>query len=438
MNYRPNVLARVSRRTASLAIAVALASAAPLSAESFRPGAFRYYRAIEGLNLEALRSPNSAVVFARFPLDETTLMNSHGPELRVTLGGRLLPHLRREIPRAAEAGRRVAPTIVYTRRVRESRVYVLKLPPAPAGQEYAALAIESDGAFESGVHVSAGENPDNWNSIGYYSLYRYSNEAKRSLRIQPGAAQYLRLEFDGSAQEFRFPYAELQSSSRSETYTLNLEAAQIRQDFDPDLSASVYYFVIPGGRTAENLTLRFKETRFRRQANLEYFDQEAREFASLGSAVVSRRGPEDANAVQTLELGRVRGEIKVSILNQDDAPLTLESAAVNGPLEEIVFQAPGPDEMPETENVEVRLYYGSEYTRAPAYDIRIGPEDEGRIVSLKAGPEQQNGEFAYALLDPPVSVWILRVLFLAGLAALALPAWRLFRKFAADANATAK
>lgn len=438
MNYRTSIWSEVAVVKATLGLIIALAVAAPLSAESFRPGAFRYYRVIEGLNLEALRSPNSAVVFARFPLDETTLLNSEGPDLRVTLGGRLAPHFRREIPKAEEAGRRVAPAIVYTRRVRESRVYVLKLPPAPAGQEYATLAIESDGAFESGVHVSAGEDPENWSSLGYYSLYRYSNEAKRSLRIQPGKAQYLRLEFDGSAQEFRFPYAELQSSSRSETYTLNLDAAQIRQDFDPDLSASVYYFVIPGGRTAENLSLQFKETRFRRQVNLEFFDPETREFTSLGSAVLSRRGPEDANAVQTLELGRVRGEIKISILNEDDAPLTLESAAATGPLEEIVFRAPGPDEMPETTDAEVRLYYGSEYTRAPVYDIRLGPEDEARIVSLKAGPQQENEEFAYALLEPPVSVWILRILFLAGLAALALPAWRLFRKFSADLSETAK
>ncbi len=435
MNHRKLNRSDILRRAAAKAtLALMLLSAAPLSAEPFRPGAYHYYRAIEGLNLDALRSAGSTVAFARFPLDETTLVNSRGPELRVTLGGRLLPHLRREIPVTAGAGRRVAPKVVYERRLREGRVYVLKLPAAPAGQEYAALAIESEGGFESGVHVSASEDPESWNPIGYYSLYRYSNEAKRSLRIRPGQAEYLRLEFEGANQAFSFPYAELQSSNRSETYMLELGAAQIRQDYNADLGASVYYFTVPGGRTAESLTLRFKETRFRRQAQLEAFDPEAREYMSLGAAVLSRRGPEDANSVQTVDLGRVSGEVKISILNQDDAPLTLESAAATGPLEEIVFRTPGPDEMPETNDALLRLYYGTEYVSAPEYDIQLSPEDEDRTVSLKLGSEIQNEEFAYALLEPPVSVWILRALFLAGLLGLALPAWRLFRKFAADLN----
>ena len=54
------------------------------------------------------------------------------------------------------------------------------------------------------------------------------------------------------------------------------------------------------------------------------------------------------------------------------------------------------------------------------------------MIDLTPSPQTENEAFAYSVMEPPVSTWVIRIVFLIGLAVLAYPAWLILRDYTGE------
>ena len=90
-------------------------------------------------------------------------------------------------------------------------------------------------------------------------------------------------------------------------------------------------------------------------------------------------------------------------------------------------------ELPRKETVApLRIYYGNPYIKMPDYDIQNTYDKNVKQIPLKIGIHTVNGTFSYSMIEPPVSTWIIRILFIAGFLSLVWPSYRIMRKYTED------
>ena len=68
----------------------------------------------------------------------------------------------------------------------------------------------------------------------------------------------------------------------------------------------------------------------------------------------------------------------------------------------------------------------------PDFDFSRILAENSRILTWKIEQEKENENFGYSLMEPPVSVWIIRILYFIGLAISIYFAYRVFRRYASE------
>ena len=121
---------------------------------------------------------------------------------------------------------------------------------------------------------------------------------------------------------------------------------------------------------------------------------------------------------------------QIVLYEEDNPALKAESVALFAPREEIIFELPEPD--PDADAPELRLYYGNPYAFYPRYDLETTYDEELPHLSMRSGEHADNADFAYSIMEPPVSIWIIRALFFLGLIGVMIPAVPILRKYAAE------
>ncbi len=388
-----------------------------LLAERFRPAGFLYYKDIKpqgGLEKAA---------YGRLVLDADIVRYGGDVDVVPSQGGRALPYFRRAVPAPkGQTGTRT-PKVIFEEKLRGGRrVYTLQLPEPPAGTHYVWLEVEGAGTYEAGVSLSLGTKPGAWEPAGSRALFRYRGSDNNIIRFRGEDNRYVRLELD-SARAFTFPSAAFEPLRRVSEIKADIKAGDFKQSVLSDTRESVLLFENDSRRKLHRLVLRFGEERFRRRMRVESMEEKS--FSHLLTTTVIR-GKNDGPD-QVIDFPRpITTAIKLTLENGDDSPLTLREVEGFTPLEEVVFALPEGA----ARTAPIRVYYGNRYARSPVYDIQGQFDPALPQAVFDPGQHQKNPEFAYSIVEPPVSTWVIRILFYLGLLGVLVPAYRVFARYA--------
>lgn len=383
----------------------------------FRLESFHYYKELSGF------SPTVKERYGRVALDEDINRYSGQNDLRVAWNGNALPHFTRPILQDPKRNVRMQPKVLFSEEKEESSTYVLELPEPPKGAYFTRLEMDSQREFQTSIDVEQGDDPDHFFSTGSRNVYRYSAERKNNEISVTKRFVRISTHIPGT---FFFP-AVYASFEKIFEYSLPIAPEELRTTTDSDIQASVYYYNNTFRRKIKKLIFKFKETAFDREIKIYSMDPDTKSFREEVSATLKRSA--NTGAENTIEFQSTAAEsLKIEIMNGDDAPLTLLSLEAKIPAEEMIFLLP--------ENAadggNLRLYYGNIYAFTPAYDIQTTFEEGSSVLPLTAGPHTANDQFAYSIIEPPLSIWIIRAIFFLGLAGMAYPAYRIFMKYSKD------
>jgi hypothetical protein len=270
------------------------------------------------------------------------------------------------------------------------------------------------------IELSASENLKRWTGVGSYFIFKYSGASYNVLAFNLSGVRYLRLE---TTSRLRLAFPRIQSlTKKSDKDVRNVPLNEIDMSANPDKEASVYYYPNEKRKIISRISLNFSDDRFHRRYEL--YAKSGKQYTHLMSGSVSQSKPTQ----QIIDLRTpTRDPVKLLIINRDDKPLTLEKFTITGPKEILVF------ELPREEKISpLRIYYGNRYIRPPDYDIRRTFDAGAKYLPLKIGKHTANAQFGYSIIEPPVSTWIIRALFIAGFLSLLWPGYRIIKKYTDD------
>ncbi len=422
-----------TRGGAALIMVLALllpASPAEPSAGDFNASGFRYYKELQApAQTGAPRGP----VYGRFLLDDDMARYAGSGDIRVARNGRALPYFTRGVLDDPKQKGALRPVVIFHEADREGGTYVLRLPEPPKGAEFTGIDVKSDGQYEAGVWVSTALEAGQWGGAEHRSLFSYATDKFSTIRFRSGGHRYVRLRFD-SRHRFSFPSVQYAPAGRPSEYEADIPVKTLTRDRDPDRDATVYYYENDGRRKIVGLALRFSDARYTRMMEIHVLDPERKSYYYLLTAGLSRRsGDPDLQAVDFPM--PVAAPLKLIILDGDNEPLSLFSCKAVIPREELIFELPSPGSNTDgAASSRLRVYYGNPYAEPPRYDISATFDEALGVSSLVPGPHIVNGDFGYSLVEPPLSTWIIRALFIAGLSILAWPVWRILTDYSAAAR----
>jgi hypothetical protein len=214
------------------------------------------------------------------------------------------------------------------------------------------------------------------------------------------------------------------------TKKIDLSALQIKNNSDKQ--STVYYFENPHKMRISRLVLSFEDPRYSRGFEIYKKNARNKSYAFFIKGILS--GEETRKNMHIIDLPEICDDaFRLEIFNEDNSPLTLKEISAMSPREEIVFQIPSERDWP-GEEASFRIYYGNSYAHLPEYDIKNTYDKEAKHINFNADVHTKNSAFAYSIIEPPLSLWIIRALFAAGLLLTAYPGFKIFKKYAAEMN----
>jgi len=317
-------------------------------------------------------------------------------ELRLMRADVAIPYTIQNVKQPDKADRLPARQI-FEKSTRHSTIRVYALPEPPAGKQLTQLSMihPGDENFEASITLETSTDGEDWAPAGHHSLYVYSTDAPRSLHIRGGqTARYVRLEISGAPLLLRHA---LYESSIPLEYSIEDAAFTISQDGDVSATVIRVESVLP----VERLELNFQESEYDRSLDISAFDPVDRQFDFLLRSSL-RRGKKDEGNHSILLPEAAPGDLKIRIFNGSDEPLNLSELRLFVPQKEMLFPLSDQDG-------EARLYYGNRYIGWPDYDF--DPDNCQSWKKATVADHTENQSFAYSLLEPPLSIYLLRLLF---------------------------
>ncbi|HNN04870.1 MAG TPA: hypothetical protein PKN56_15000 [Leptospiraceae bacterium] len=395
---------------------------AALLSAPFKEGNFRLMKEIK------VSSEDSAE-FMKIRLDEEILRNSYYSDIRAVHDGVSLPYVRRSVQELKGRRGSIVPRIIHSKNdPKENKsVYILRADDLPEGSYIRAVKLRSDTDFETTLSVSAGENTKNLQSIlDYHAVSFFAAETANYPEIPLHTSEKtLRIELN-SPKNFYFTEILYDRQSTDSVKKIQIDKKELQTEEDSDTNSTVIRFQNKEKKVYTGIYLEFEETDFSREMTV-FGMNEKKEYQSVYSG---RFYSESRKREVFLILNSVQhSALKIEIRNQDSLPLHLKKLELERPEEEIVLKVSGLKDPGS-----IRIYYGNPYIEPIKTDLSLSlPEvsnDQAKFLSAELSKETENPKFSYSVLEPPVSSWIIRVLFYLGLAAFAFPAYRIFRKLA--------
>ncbi|HNC00684.1 MAG TPA: DUF2339 domain-containing protein, partial [Leptospiraceae bacterium] len=398
-----------------------------LTAEPFKNNGYKYFTEIKGLNKEVVDDSNN--IYGRFKLTEEISRFHGSSDLRLVYNNELVPFIHRRVTQVAGKSGKTTPTVIYTNVTTNGRIYVLKFEEPPAKTEYTELEIAGSEKYETGVYMSLGDEPNQWEETVSAAIYNYYDEQQANkinrIKFRSGKYRYARIELDSKIQ-LDFTGAIYSPLKEKAEYKLEISKNDFSISEDSDRKASVYTFENPMRKPISRIVVNFEENKYQRSIEILQKDIISKEFTIMADSVIYRKP--DTNGEHSIELPYYTGgNLKILVVNNEDKPLTLKSIDAYSEIEEIVFEIP--KNLNDTEPASLLLYYGNEYVRFPEFDLKNTYDEKLKHVSLKAGEHKNNPEFKYTLVEPPMSSWIIRGLFLIGVLLMTYPAFTILKKY---------
>ena len=408
------------------ALALLAAGAGPASAETFRASNWHYYKVLAP-PVPFGGDQGTPPVYGSFYLDDQMIRDGNAQDYRIVWKGEALPHLTRMSLDDPKLSGSTVPEVIFRQTDGRSYTCVLKLPDPPAGAKYTGIEVGAENQFEASALVETGKRAGEWESSGNYALFSYQGSRGNLIKLDPGDRRFVRIRIN-APRIFSFPKANYSSAKKQAYYVIRVPLKSIVKDRDGDLQGSVYYYENSGRRKISRMVMAFEDRRYDRLMEVSAVAQDAKAYGRVMTARLLRNSGDPAEQVIDMNFP-VTGSLKLVIIDKDDRPLTLSSLTLYVPREELVFQLPQSGEMKGAAAGDLRLYYGNRYCSLPSYDLPGTFDPKLGMVSFAPGPQKKNEAFAYSAMEPPVSTWIIRIVFLLGLAGLAYPSWRILKNY---------
>lgn len=417
---------QILKLTAFPFLLLAFFSPENLSAEPFKNNGYKYFAEIKGLNKEVFDDESN--IYGRVRLSEEVSRFHGASDLRLVYNNELVPFIHRSVTQVAGKSGKTIPTVVFTNVTTNGRIYVIKLEEPPAKTEYTELEIAGTEKYETGVFMSLGNEPNQWEETVSAAIYNYYDEQAgkiNRIKFRSGKYRYARIELDSKIQ-FEFTGAIYSPIREKAEYKLEISKNDFLQSEDSDKKATVYSFENPTHKQISRIVVNFEETKYQRSIEILQKDRISKEFIALADSVIYRKP--DSTTEHSIELPSYQGGVlKIVVVNNEDKPLTLKSIDAYSEMEELVFELP--KNVSQNESANFILYYGNEYVRAPEFDFKNTYDGKLKHVTFKIGEHKDNPDFKYSLVEPPMSSWIIRGIFLLGLVLMIYPAYTILQKY---------
>lgn len=395
-------------------------------ATPFKKKSYKFYKEV---NLDEDELKKSGEKFGRILIDEEIMRFSGKNDRRLVLGKKKVPYFTREVITKKGQSGEVYPQVIYETQTDYTKTYLLKFPQLPTDSIYSKLYVSSNVNYEVGVQVSLGDKVDEWKYFEDHKLYHYDGNGvqKNTIEFKNGNFLYARLQLDLNTVSLSFPKAEYTPKNFLKEYKVELEKDEFHESHDVDINASVYYYDNTKHKPIKKLVLTFRDKWFDRQLKIYYKNNSKTDYYYMKDYRLYKTSKNKTKQVIDLDYS-VYGKLKIQIENGDDDPLKLKTIEAFTPQEEIIFKIP--NQLIEEKNNQLRLYYGNPYALYPKFDFNksrlTGTE---KLIKGNLGKHSKNEEFGYSLVEPPLSMWIIRAIYIIGILGMIYPSYKVLKRY---------
>lgn len=407
-----------------LALLVVGCMSAPLAAERLRVSNWKYYKNISNWS----KVDDNRMEYARIEMDDEISQHSSGYDIRIGIGERALPFFLRPVQLETSGAHKHTVKILFQKQTRYGRETVLEIPETAAGFQYRELILSIPEYFESGLTLYQGANVESLVYAGSYSLYAYSDGNHRNRIPLDGdsSRRFLRLIVEDN-KRVRPLYALSTPVSKSSEKVVKYTPEELEIEVDEDAGQTRIYIPNASRRPVHRILLQFAPRRFSRRIEVSRLDSEEKQYLPLFSSMFV--STTEGSSFQNLTLyNPSREPLKIVIEDRDNDALVLEGLQTYMVRQELLFDVGAAfQHYADAGSMPLRIYYGNDYVRRPGYDLPQILDEKAHVLKLKTSTEIKNADFAYSLVEPPISTWIIRVIFLLGLLLVAFPAYKVMR-----------
>ncbi len=403
-------------------IAIGTLNPFPIQAKEVNISSFLYYKE---LKIPQESTKTSSATFYTVRLDKEIYQAGGSDSIRLSQNGQEIPYLIRQIPRDAALSGTKKPKIIFQKKEKQSTIYILQLPIIPEGTLYNTLALTKAGPFDSQIKVESANIIGKWKYMGSKSIYQYKNQKNNRISLNIGRDKFLRLTIP-STISFQFPTVSYRPKIINKEHVLDISVNndQLKIDQNKDTNSTIIYLTNIQKRPISRFRIRFKENKFYRKISVYQLRNKYYQF-SFSTFISSQNHSEEQIIQLPNNLANSSQNLKVEIFNEDNEPLNVQSMQIYTPIEQIVFQ-------PLNGPKNIRLYYGNKYIKKPKYEFAQLFKNKGEFMAMHLGKRNKNEDFSYSIVEPPVSSWIIRIVFILGILGIAFPAFKIYKKYVLD------
>lgn len=362
---------------------------------------------------------NTKAVYGVLDISKEFQQKSSLIDIRIEADGIEVPYFLRSV-RTTRNSYNVPVTIELNQADRDGRTIVLSVPAPGDGYELTDIVLGDAGLYEASVYVSTG-TADNLIPRGNQPVYSYRSAQELSIRIDPPSSKnnYVKLRFSG-VKNIPVSHAVFTRRASATGSYEKIAPENLDISYNSDTDASVIDYLNEENNRVSRIRLSFQEKVYSRRFTVDVYDDYNKSYEQLSSGTLRKN--RDDKPQQLINLGSgVTGKIRLQIYNEDNQALSPDSFEIFTEAQQVVM------ELPQSEKAFV--YFGNEYVFSPEYDITDVYDKDLQHIQLTPGNIEKNPDFAYSVTEPPMSVWIMRILFIAGLLVFAIPAVRIFKKY---------
>lgn len=394
----------------------------------FREKSFKYRKKVS--SIYQLTSNE----FAKMILDEEILSNSYMDDIRLVWKNQLIPFVIRTVQKETKQGSGSKVPIVSNREVLQTKLlYTLRLPDLPQGTVYSSLEIDAPGNFEAEVALMGQIFPEEVVPRSFQKIYRLDESLETGIKkqidfLKPDRYAFAKVEIQGPKLEYQFPRVNYIPVIYAKEISRKILLDAIESKNDEDKTSFVYYIPNPNKIPFSKLRVDFSEKIFNRHFTIYEFNPIDKEYIFFQDGNIERtKGNKEPIEISFTR--ETRNPLKLEIHYADNPPLNLNLLELIYAQQELIFEVT--EEL--LQNFDsLYLYYGNPYTTAPSFDsnsISSLQNETKKGVYISSEKQEPNPNFGYSLTEPPLSIWIMRILFYIGLVVFTFLGYKVLKKY---------
>ncbi|MCC5814253.1 MAG: hypothetical protein JJT78_05815 [Leptospira sp.] len=407
----------------SLFVVILLILSSSVYSEEFRSGNFKFKKDLK------LNSPISNLneQWGQVELDEEVYRDSYYNDLRLIYKGESLPYKRS--PKYERIGQKgsVKPKVIFEKDEEKRKIYLLEIPFIPTNRIMESIGINSDLNYEAQVQIYFGNEVDNWIESQSSFLYKYNAKdfsSYQQLNLKTKYYRYIRLELDSNVN---LDFVTLNYGTEEKRSELEFSLDVPTANKDGDLKAMVYYFPNEKSYPFRSVELQFEEENYKRRYEISFLSNQ-KDYIYLTSGILHKDINKKINQNSIYVNETQTRPWKLTIFNEDNPPITLKEAKIKHPKEVLEFSTTDMD--PKSIETNLSLYYGYKYSSSVQFDLTSFSQNDNQKYNIFLLKEQEdNPDFSYSILHPPFSIWVIRFVFLVGVAGVGFLSFRVFRRW---------